>query len=99
MRLGGVSRPLYWRVLRLPCRLAPRERACRGAQPDCGKIQVGVGFGAAQAVMQMCGMKHQAQFPAPLGERPQQRHRIGAAGKADGKAQTGLEQHGINWQC
>jgi hypothetical protein len=63
-----------------------------------GKGQIGVGFLAAQAVVQVGGMEHQAQLRAAGGESPQQGHRIRAAGEAYGQAQTGLEQRSFDLQ-
>lgn len=57
-----------------------------------GKGEVGVGLGAAQAVVQMSGVKHEAQFPAPLCQGTEESHGICAAGEANREAQAGLEQ-------
>ena len=60
-----------------------------------GKLEVPVGLLAAQPVVQVGGVQHQPQFPAPLAilhhQRAQQGHRVRAAGKADGHPQTRLE--------
>ena len=61
-----------------------------------GKLQVGVGFGSAQPVMQMGGMHHQTQFPAPFSQSAQQGHRVRAARKTDGEPHPGLEQRCID---
>ena len=60
-----------------------------------GKGQVAVGLFAAQAVVQVGGVQHQAQLLAPLRQRARQRHGVRAAGEANGQAQTRLEQRRI----
>jgi hypothetical protein len=44
-----------------------------------GEGQIGIGFIAAQAVMEMGGMEDQPQFPAPFREGAQEGDRIRAA--------------------
>ena len=61
-----------------------RQRARKG--------QVAVGLLAAQAVVQMGGVQHQAQLPAPLRQSAQQGHGVGSAREAHGQAQSRLEQ-------
>ncbi len=70
-----------------------RETEFRGE--SAAEFKVGIGFGAAQAVVEMRGVEHEAQFPAPLGESTQQSNRIRAAGEADGEAHAGLQQRSI----
>ena len=62
------------------------------------KLEVAIGFGSAKAVMQVSGMKNNAQFPAPLGEHACQRNRIGAAGEPHRKPHSRLEHRGIERQ-
>ncbi len=68
------------------------ERQAKSSGKIAAKLKVGVGFCAAQPVMQMRDMKHEAQFPAPLSECAQQRNRISPAGNADSQAHAWLEQ-------
>lgn len=58
-----------------------------------GKILVG--FCSAQSVMQMRGMEHEAQFPAPLVKHAKQGNGVRASGKTDGEAHAGLEKRGV----
>jgi hypothetical protein len=44
------------------------------------KLKIAIGLFSAQAMVQMGRVKHQAEFPAVLGEGAEQRHRIRAAG-------------------
>ncbi len=60
------------------------------------KSQVGIGLGAAQSVMQMGGMKDQAEFPVPFNQGAQQRHGVGTAGESNGKAKSWLEEGRID---
>ena len=55
------------------------------------KDQVAVGLLAAQAVVQMGGVQHQAQLSAPLRQSAYKRHRVGAAGEAHCQAESGPE--------
>ncbi len=64
-----------------------RERA--------GKGQIAVGLLAAQAMVQMGGVQHQAQLLAPLRQRAHQGHGVSATGEANGQAQARLEQRGV----
>ena len=54
--------------------------------------EVGICFVAAQTVVQMGGVQHQAQFPAPLGESAKEGDGICAAGKTDGETHAGAQQ-------
>ena len=65
-----------------------RERARKG--------QIGVGLLAAQAVVQMGGVQHQAQFAAPLGQRAQQGNGVRAAGETNSHAKSGPEQFRVD---
>jgi ribosomal protein S18 acetylase RimI-like enzyme len=62
------------------------------------EVEVGIGLGAAEAVMQMRGVQHQPQLPGLLVKRAQQRHRIRAAGKADGDPQPRIKVSRIEGQ-
>ncbi len=63
-----------------------------------GKGQVAVGLLAAQAVVQMGGVEHQAQLSAPLRQSAQQGHGVGAAREAHGQAKSRPEQRHIDGQ-
>ena len=63
-----------------------------------GKGEVGVGFGAAQAVVQMGGVEDEAEFTASRGKGTEEGHRVRATGEAHGHAQTGLEEHRVEGQ-
>jgi hypothetical protein len=54
------------------------------------EVTVGIGFFTAKAVMQMSGVKHEAQFPAPPGERTEEGDRVGSPGNTDGESHAGL---------
>jgi hypothetical protein len=68
----------------------------------CGKLacesQIAVGFLAAQSVVQVGRMQHQAQFLAPPGKNPQQRHRIRTAREPNRQPKPRLQQCGVNRQ-
>ena len=88
-----VCRRRDWRRLRRRC----RPGGCgRGGCELGGEVGdeglVGVGFCAAQAVVEMGGVEDEAEFPAALGEGAQEGDGVGAAGDADGEAQAG--RHG-----
>ena len=69
----------------------------RGGQV-AGRRQVRVGFFAAKAVMQVGGMKDEAEFGTAIGEGAQQGYGVRAAGEADGEAQTWLEKRSVDAQ-
>jgi hypothetical protein len=70
--------------------LMKRHTKFRGeAAAEC---EVGVRFSTAETVVQMRCMEHQAEFPALLHERTEQRNRIGATRKTHGKTQTRAKQ-------
>ncbi len=55
------------------------------------EIPVGVRLSSAQAVVQVGGMEHQSQFPAPLGKDAQKGHGVRSPGEAHGETHAGLE--------
>ncbi len=55
-----------------------------------GKDQIGVGLFAAQAVVEVGGMKHEAKLGAASGKNAQEGHRVRATGEAYGEAQAWL---------
>ena len=66
------------------------------------EFEVGVGFGFPKAVVEVCNVKNEAQFPALLrvlaGEGAQEGNRVRAAGDGDGEAQAGFEKCAIERQ-
>jgi hypothetical protein len=50
------------------------------------ELLIGIGLGAANAVMEMAHRKHDAQFPAQFRENSEQRYRVRAAGDCHGYA-------------
>lgn len=62
--------------------------------------EVGVGFRSAKAVVEVRGVKHEAEFPAlfpiPLGECTQEGDGVGSAGERDGEAQAGAEERRVD---
>ncbi len=60
-----------------------------------GEGQVGIGFVAAETVMEMGGVEDEAQFPArftiPLDEDTQEGDGVGAAREADGESHAGAQ--------
>jgi hypothetical protein len=59
------------------------------------EFEVGVCFGSAKAVVEMCDVENEAQFPALLMECAEESDGVGSAGDADGEAQAGCEERGI----
>ena len=59
------------------------------------KVEVGVSFGTAEAVMQVGGVQHQAEFPASLRERAQEGDGIGSSGQRHAEAHSRLETRGV----
>ncbi len=55
------------------------------------KIEVGVGFCSTQPVVEMGHVEHQSQLGVPLGQYPQQSHRIHAAGEPNRNPRSRLE--------
>ena len=101
IRSGGGGRPLQW--IRLACRFGIgallrrhrrglHERAGQSWLRVAGKGQVGVGFGASQAVVQVGGVEDQTEFGGCDHEGAQEGDGVCAAGEADGEAQAGLEE-------
>ena len=72
------------------------ERQAEAGGEVAREFQIGVGFFAAQAVMEMGGVEHQAEFGAAFGQRAQQGYGVCAAGEAYGQTQAGLEQRGVD---
>jgi hypothetical protein len=64
-----------------------------------GEIQIGVCLCAAQAVVQVDGVQHQAQFPAALGQGAQQGDGVRAAREAHGQPQARPQQRRVHWQA
>lgn len=62
------------------------------------ELLVSVGFGAAQAVVQVGGMDYEAQLSGPLVEREQQRDRVRSPGEGDGNAHAGAKERGVEWE-
>ena len=59
------------------------------------EIAIRIGFGAAQAVMQVSDVEDQAKFAAPFGQQVQQRYRVGAARKPNRKPEAGAQQRSV----
>jgi hypothetical protein len=57
--------------------------------------QVGVGFGGAKAVVEVCDVKGEAKLGAAGVQGAKERDGISAAGDRDGEAQAGAEERGI----
>jgi hypothetical protein len=78
------------------------ERQAEARRQFAAKLQVGVRLRAAQAVVEVGDMQHQAQFPALLrvllGESAQEGYGVRTAGNGDGEAQAGFEQRRIERQ-
>jgi hypothetical protein len=72
------------------------EAKIRGKGAD--EFEIGVGFGASQAVMKMGDVQDEAEFPAPVGKRTQEGHRVSASGDTDAQPQTGLEERRVKRQ-
>jgi hypothetical protein len=56
------------------------------------ELLIGIGFSAADAMMEMRHREHDPHFPAQLHENAQQRDRICAPGDGHGHAVAGVEQ-------
>ena len=96
-------------VHRWSLRMRFRSAACFGCGVDAGFVErdvefrgefagkgkVGVGFCTAKTVMEMGGVKHQAQFPATASESREECDGIGSAGKTDGKTHPGFQERGV----
>ena len=93
--LGGFSRGWMGGGFRSGVDVRFVEGQAEFFRQRTGEVQVGVGFGSAQAVVEMGRMEDKAQFPDLLGQSAQQRHRVGAAGEAHGQAQPRFEQGGV----
>ena len=106
MRIAGAARLLQWFRRLCPLRIGPGfgsriharlvEWQPELAQPDRGKFQIAIRLFAAQTVVQMGRVQHQAQFPAPLGQGAQQGHRVRTAGEPDGQPQPGPQQRDVD---
>jgi hypothetical protein len=78
-------------------------RFMKGQVEFCGErtreFEIAVGLIAAQAVMEMRGMKHEAKLGTAICERADERDGICSAGEANGEAESGLEQRSVEFQC
>jgi 2-C-methyl-D-erythritol 4-phosphate cytidylyltransferase len=74
------------------------ERQTQISSQPSRKFQIRIGLSAAQAVVKVGGMQHEAKFSAALCEGAQQGHRVRAARDANGQSQPGLEQRGVERQ-
>jgi hypothetical protein len=59
------------------------------------EFEVGVCFGFPKAVVEVCNVKNEAQFPALLMQCAEEGDGIGSAGDTDGQAQSGCEERGV----
>jgi len=73
--------------------LVKRQVELRGKIAHKGKIAVGLC--AAQAVMQMGDMKHEAKLGAATGKHAQKRDGVCAAGDSDAETQAGREERRV----
>jgi hypothetical protein len=60
--------------------------------------EIAVSFFAAQAVVEMGDVKHQAQLRVPLRQGEQQGHGVGASGETHSQTKSGAEQRQIDGQ-
>jgi PadR family transcriptional regulator PadR len=75
------------------------ERHIQPAGEFAAEVAVGIGFLAAETVMQVGGVKHQAAFFARVGQGAQQGHRVCSAGKSDSYAHARIQQGGVERKC
>ena len=93
--LNGLGRlAVFWPGLGFSLRVNLRfmKRDTEASGQFAAKFEVLVGLRAAQAVMQMRGVQHQSGLTGAGGERAQQRHGVGPAGKTHGKARARPQQ-------
>jgi len=50
-------------------------------------------------MMQMRSVEYETEFPAPVDESAEQRHRVSSPGEAYGKAHAGLQQRRVEREC
>jgi hypothetical protein len=60
------------------------------------KCEIAVGFGAAEAVVQVRNVEDETEFPAVFCECAKEGYRVGATGETDGETKAGLEQRGVD---
>src|SRR5580698_8608028 len=68
------------------------ERNAEFASQCCGKLLVAVSLGAAQTVVEMCGVQDDAQLGSAGSEGAGESDRVGSTGEADGQTQAGPQQ-------
>ena len=74
------------------------EGQAKVSRKQARKSEIGVCLFAAQAVVQMGRVQHQAQLFAPLSQCAHQGNGVRAAGEANGEAKSGLEQFRVDGQ-
>lgn len=68
------------------------ERQIKFGSKVAAELKIGIGFCAAQPMMQMRGVQQQTKFPASFDKGAQQRNGIGAAREPHSKPHPGLQQ-------
>jgi hypothetical protein len=71
------------------------ERNVESGGEIAAKVTVGIGFFATESMMQMSGVKDEAQFPAAVGECAEECDGVGSAGDTDSEPHAGLRKRSV----